>query len=65
LAKHTTPPERLESVTVAAARVGVSEQTVRRWIRLGIIRGYRIGPRQVRVDLDEVTQAIQHLPTAG
>jgi excisionase family DNA binding protein len=32
----------------------ISARTVRRWIAEGRIRGWRLGPRLVKVDLDDI-----------
>ncbi|MDQ1576652.1 MAG: Helix-turn-helix domain [Microbacteriaceae bacterium] len=42
------------SMRAAAVELSVSEQTVRRWVRSGILHGERFGPRVIRVDLDRV-----------
>lgn len=42
-------------VQVAAAHYGVSDETIRRWAKAGVISGERIGPRLMRVDLDSIT----------
>lgn len=44
-----TPGNYLTVATVAAD-FGVSEETVRRWIRQGRITAYRVGPRRLRID---------------
>lgn len=63
-----TPPRgsrrRYESVSEAAARVGVSTKTVRRWIASGQLAGYRMGPRLLRVDPDDVDAMLTLVPTA-
>ena len=63
----TTPsqPSRrhYESVGDAAARVGVSTKTVRRWIASGQLAG-RIGPRLLRIDPDDVDRMLTLIPTA-
>lgn len=43
---------RLGSVADAAAERGVSESTVRSWIRSGSIQAERVGQRRYVVDLD-------------
>ncbi len=63
------PPPRAsrrqyESVGDAAARVGVSTKTVRRWIASGQLAGYRMGPRLLRVDPDEFDRMLTVIPTA-
>ena len=41
-------------------------QTVRRWIASGRITAYRVEPRLIRVDLDEVEAKIIHpVPTVN
>lgn len=48
---------RLVSLDVAAEALSVSVKTLRRRIADGSVRGYRVG-RLVRVDLDEVREAL-------
>ncbi|MCV7142755.1 helix-turn-helix domain-containing protein [Mycolicibacterium fortuitum] len=42
------------SVKDVAADLGISEGTVRRWLAQGRISGVRIGPKLIRLDLDQV-----------
>jgi excisionase family DNA binding protein len=51
------------SMFEAAERLGVSEKSVRRFIAAGRLTGYRIGPRLIRVDRDEVEALLQRIPT--
>ena len=64
----TTPPRasrrHYESVSEAAARVGVSTKTIRRWIASGQLAGYRMGPRLLRVDPDDVDAMLTLIPAA-
>jgi len=64
-----TPPRdsrrHYESVANAAARVGVSTKTVRRWIASGQLAGYRVGARLLRVDPDDVDRMLTPIPTAS
>jgi excisionase family DNA binding protein len=53
-----------ESVGDAAARVGVSTKTVRRWIASGQLAGYRVGPRLLRVDPDDLDRMLRLIPAA-
>ena len=53
-----------ESVGDAAARVGVTTKTVRRWIASGQLAGYRIGPRLLRIDPDDVDRMLTLIPSA-
>lgn len=64
------PPRRTtrreyESILDAATRVGVSTKTVRRWIAAGHLRGYRMGPRLLRVDPDELDRMLTLIPTVA
>jgi excisionase family DNA binding protein len=45
---------RISSIPNAAAHFDVSDKTIRRWIREGRLTSYRIGPKTLRIDLDEV-----------
>jgi len=64
----TTPSQasrrQYESVGEAAARVGVSTKTVRRWIASGQLAGYRMGPRLLRVDPDDLDRMLRLIPAA-
>lgn len=55
---------RLQSIPGAAAYLGVSTKTVRRYIAAGRITGYRAGPKLIRVDLNELDALLQPVPTA-
>lgn len=56
---------RLASLNDAAEYAGVSTKTIRRRISDGTIRGYKFGPRSIRVDLRELDAALREIPTAG
>lgn len=61
----SAPRPKLVSTAVVAEQYGVSERTVRRWITSGLIAGFRIGPRLIRVDLEEVAEALRlRIPNA-
>lgn len=61
---QTTPPRRRwASLTLGADYIGVSEKTVRRLIASGAITGYRVGPRLLRIDLNEVDALARPVPT--
>ena len=55
---------KLVTIAAAADYLGVCQRTVRRRIADGTIRGYRFGPRSLRVDLNEVEAALRPIPTA-
>ena len=55
---------KMVSIAAAADHYDVSQQTVRRWIASGKITAYRVGPRLIRLDLDEIEAKIIHtVPT--
>lgn len=58
-------PRRLASVAKAADYAACSPKTIRRRIADGTLTGYRMGPRLIRVDLDEVDAALRPIATAG
>jgi excisionase family DNA binding protein len=51
-------------VAKAAAVADVSPRTMRRWISMGRLPGYRVGPRLLKVSLDDVEALARQLPTA-
>ena len=52
------PPE------VVAARLGVTVSTILKWIRRGRLRCYRCSRKTIRLDWDEVLDAIRDPVTA-
>lgn len=61
MATQTKPPgRRYASLADAAKYAGVKNtRTVRDWISNGLITGYRINARVIRVDLNEIDAAMQ------
>lgn len=63
------PPEfplpfpRFEPLEKAAKTLGCSTKTVRRYISTGRLAGYRMGPRLLRVDMNEVEALLSPIPT--
>ena len=56
---------RLATLPDAAKYVGVTDRTLRRWVADGVIQGYRLGRKTVRVDLNEVDDKLcKPIPTA-
>lgn len=53
------------SLATAANRTGLSERTLRRYIAAGRLTGYRVGPRLVRLDVDEVDSLMRPIPAVG
>jgi len=52
------------SLADAADYAGVCTKTIRRWVQRGVIPAYRIGPRLVRINLDDLDAALTRIPTA-
>ena len=61
----TAEAQRFVSQEDAAARWGVSVDTIRRLIAAGKITGYRLNNRIVRVDVAEVDAAFRPIPVGG
>jgi excisionase family DNA binding protein len=55
--------QTLISIADAATRLGVSTLTIRRRIASGELTAFRVGPRLIRVDADEVERLAKPLPT--
>jgi excisionase family DNA binding protein len=54
------------SLADAAEHVGVTTRTLRRWIAAGALPAYRVGPRLVRVNLDDLEELMRPIAaTAG
>lgn len=53
---------RLVSQRQAAAHFQVTDRTIRNWIGAGRINGYRLGPRRIVVDLDEIEHMLATTP---
>ena len=45
-----------------AYRIGITDKTLRTWIREGKITGYRVGTKLLMVDVDEVDQLARPIP---
>lgn len=58
-------PRRLAALAVAAEYANVSPRTLRRYIASGRLAGYRVGPRLVRVDLNEIDALLRPIPTVS
>ena len=55
-------PRRLASLIDAAEYASVNPRTLRRRIADGTLTGYRMGPRLVRVDLNELDAWLRPIP---
>jgi excisionase family DNA binding protein len=56
---------RLRPLNDAAAYAGCSRYTLRRRIADGTLTGYRLGPRLISVDLNEIDATLRPIPTVG
>jgi excisionase family DNA binding protein len=54
---------RYSTLADAATYLNVNQRTIRRLIADGVLTGYRLGGRLIRVDLDEVDQSMRPIPT--
>ena len=54
---------RLESLTNAAEYADVSTRTIRRYIAAGRLTAYRVGPRLIKVDLNDLDAMLR--PVGG
>jgi excisionase family DNA binding protein len=61
----TTRRKRLASAVEAAEHIGVNHRTIRRWITTGVITGYRVGPKLIKVDLDELDRLVRPVAAPG
>ncbi len=53
---------RFASLPVGAAYAGVPVRTLRSWITRGLVPGYRIGPRLIQVDLNDIDDLRRRIP---
>ena len=59
-----TQTQHLTSIANAAEQTGLSAKTIRRYIAEGRLPAYRLGPRMIRVDLDDIDRLWQPLPAS-
>ena len=55
---------RLVTLDAAADYAACSTKTIRRRISDGSLTGYRLGPRMLRIDLDELDGMLRPVPSA-
>lgn len=60
----TRPSKRLVNLAEAAEYAACCRETIRRRIADGTLHGYRLGKRILRVDLNEIDEALREIPTA-
>lgn len=63
----TSPTLRRRFVTIdeASGYTGLAPRTLRDYITQGRLTGYRVGPRALRFDLDELEQLFRPIPAGG
>lgn len=59
------PAKRTLALNEAAEYLGVNPRTIRRYIAAGRITGYRVGPRLIKVDLNELESLLQPINGGG
>ena len=60
----TTYPRhgRLMTISAAAEYADVHPVTLRRWVAAGRLPAYRVGPRLLKIDLDDLESIIRPIP---
>ena len=63
----TTYPRhgRLMTISAAAEYADVHPVTLRRWVAAGRLPAYRVGPRLLKIDLDELESIIRPIPVTS
>lgn len=44
---------------------GVHPRTIRRWVDSGLLEGFQVGPRLIKVDRDQVLALVRPISEAG
>jgi excisionase family DNA binding protein len=63
-AHRATGTWRLVGLAAAAAYADVSTRTLRHYISRGRLTGYRVGPRLIKIDLNELDELARPIPIA-
>lgn len=58
------PARRWLTQAEAAEYLGVTDRTIRNLVSRGVIKGYRLGSRAVRIDARELDAALRPIPSA-
>ena len=58
-------PPRYVSLGTAAERHSTSRRTIRRRIADGSLKAYRVGPRLIRVDVEELDKLLRPIPAGN
>ena len=65
MARTPRKPARRVPLADGSAYSHLSIKTLRRYIAAGLITGYRVGPKLLQVDLDEIDELVRPVPTVG
>ena len=59
--RHPEQARRRHLITIGetAEYLGITERTVRKKIALGVLRAYQLNPHFIRLDLDEINEALK------
>ncbi|MEV0765176.1 helix-turn-helix domain-containing protein [Nocardia sp. NPDC050435] len=66
--RHGPSTERTNLISLRHAAElagGVHPGTVRRWVEAGLLEGFQVGPRLIKVDRNEVLALVRPLGTGG
>jgi excisionase family DNA binding protein len=63
MTRHPTEP-RFVSFKEACDYAGIPKGTMRDWVRRGLLPAYRIGPRLLQIDLNDIDRMRRRVPTA-
>jgi excisionase family DNA binding protein len=58
-------PNRPASIASAALYAPCGRRTIQRYIQQGKLSAWRLGPKMIRVDLDEVDKLFRPVPVGG
>ena len=58
-------PRRLAGTTQAAEYAGLCTRTIYRYIADGRLTGYRVGPKLIKIDLDELDAITKPIAAAA
>lgn len=59
----TITPRRLVGINRAAEYADVHPITLRRWISAGRLPAFRVGPRLLKIDLNDLDAMLRPIPT--
>jgi excisionase family DNA binding protein len=61
--RHKAQSRRWAAQAEAADYLDITPKTLRRMVATGQVTGYRMGPRLIRFDLDELDALMRPIPT--